>query len=192
MTNKFKAKLWNVDLRKEGDIIGNLASKGGVTYQGNLGSHILRMNKKGLNLIWIAILAASLIGAFVLFKAAYANPLGLPDYALKSAEAKEAYSFAKSNQEKLDGLPCNCGCMSDSENHGGRAHTRGLIDCFMIGDVNNGGSWDEHASSCGLCMGDTLFAKKMYEQGSNKEEIRAALEERYSTQTFSNETIYGM
>ena len=149
-----------------------------------------RMNKKGLNLIWIAILAASLIGAFVLFKAAYANPLALPDYAMKSAESREAYSYAKANQDKLEGLPCNCGCMSDSANHGGRAHTRGLVDCFMVGDVTNGGSWDEHASGCGLCMEDALFAKSMYEQGSEKDEIKAALEEKYSKQTYLNETVY--
>ena len=149
------------------------------------------MNKKGLNFIWIAILAASLIGAFVLFKAAYANPLGLPDYAFTKPGIKEAYSFAKLERDKLTDLPCNCGCMTDAVNHGGRLHSRGLIDCFMQGEVNNGGKWDSHASECGLCYEDALYAKKLYGESKTKEDIKQALEEKYATQIISNNTVYG-
>ena len=143
------------------------------------------------NYIWIGIFVFSIIGTFLVVKMAYANPLGLPDYAFTKPRIKDAYSFAKLEGDKLTSLPCNCGCMTDAANHGGRLHARGLIDCFMHGDVNNGGEWDAHASECGLCYEDALYAKKLYGEGKTKEEIKKSLEEKYSTQTISDDTVYG-
>ncbi len=141
------------------------------------------------NYFWIAILIASLFVAFFFFKTAYANPLGLPDYAFTSQDIKEAYTFAKTNGDKLLDLPCNCGCAKLGTGHD-RLHSRGLIDCFMNGDVNNGGAWDRHASECGLCYEDALYSKSLYEQGKSKEEVRQGLEAKYSSQKWSNETVY--
>src|SRR3989344_637743 len=141
------------------------------------------------NYIWIAIIALSIIGGFILLKSAYANPYNLPDYAFTNPKIKEAYIFAKFNMDKLDGLPCNCGCMEDA-GHAGRLHSRGLIDCFMNGDINNKGEWDSHASGCGMCYGDTLQAKELYEEGKTKEEIKTILIEKYSKQTISNVTVW--
>lgn len=142
------------------------------------------------NYIWIGILTISILGALLLIKTAYANPLNLPDYAFTKPDIKEAYSFAKLNSDALTDLPCNCGCMSDAANHGGRLHSRGLIDCFMQGDVNNQGIWDSHASECGLCYEDALYAKDLYEKGKTKEEIKLLLEAKYATQTISTNTVY--
>ena len=142
------------------------------------------------NYVWIGIFLISVIGVFLLIKTAYANPLDLPDYAFTKPPIKEAYSFAKLEGDKLDGLPCNCGCMNDAANHGGRLHARGLIDCFMNGDVSNGGVWDSHASECGLCYEDALYAKSLYEEGKTKEEIKNVLEAKYATQTISEDTVY--
>ena len=148
------------------------------------------MNHHHYNYIWISIFALSIFGALLLIKAAYANPLDLPDYAFTKPAIKEAYSFAKLEGDKLTGLPCNCGCMSDAANHGGRLHSRGLIDCFMQGDISNGGKWDSHASECGLCYEDALYAKYLYEEGKTKEEIKLALEAKYATQIISTNTVY--
>ena len=149
------------------------------------------MKSHHYNYIWTGILVLSVIGTFLLIRTAYANPLNLPDYAFTKPDIKTAYSYAKLDSDKLTGLPCNCGCMSDAANHGGRLHSRGLIDCFMQGDVKNGGKWDAHASECGLCYQDALYAKNLYEEGKTKEEIKKALEEKYATQTISNNTVYG-
>ena len=148
------------------------------------------MKEYHYNYLWIGIFVLSLIGIFLVIKMAYANPLGLPDYAFTKPSIKEAYSFAKSDIDKLTGLPCNCGCMNDAANHGGRLHSRGLIDCFMQGNVNNGGKWDGHASECGLCYEDALYAKQLYGEGKTKEEIKSALEAKYATQTISPNTVY--
>ncbi len=147
--------------------------------------------KDKYNYLWLGIIVISLIGFLFLVKMAYANPLGLPDYAFIKSGIKEAYSFAKLNPEMLEGLPCNCGCMSDAASHGGRLHSRGLVDCFMKGDVNNGGNWDSHASECGLCYEDALLSRDLYEEGKTKSEIKEILEEKYSKQTFSKDTVYG-
>lgn len=149
------------------------------------------MKHNHYNYIWISILAISLLGALLLIKTAYANPLNLPNYAFIKPDIKEAYSLAKLESSKLEDLPCNCGCMSDAANHGGRLHSRGLIDCFTKGDINNGGQWDSHASECGLCYEDALYAKDLYEGGKTKEEIKALLEEKYASQTISTNTVYG-
>ncbi len=149
------------------------------------------MKEHHYNHLWMSLLVLSIIGTFFIIKLAYANPLDLPNYAFTKPGIKEAYSFAKSDGDKLAGLPCNCGCMSDSASHGGRLHSRGLIDCFMKGNVNDGGSWDKHASECGLCYEDALLAKELYGAGSTKEEIKAKLIEKYASQTFSNNTVYG-
>ena len=142
------------------------------------------------NYLWIGIFILSLIGAFFIIKFAYANPLDLPNYAFTKPGIKEAYSFAKLESHMLTGLPCNCGCMTDAAGHGGRLHFRGLIDCFMQGDVNNGGKWDSHASECGLCYEDALYAKKLYGEDKTKEDIKEAFEAKYAKQTISNNAVY--
>ncbi len=150
------------------------------------------MKENHYNYLWIGVFILSIALAFFIVKLAYANPLDLPNYAFTKPGIKEAYSFAKLDSDKLTGLPCNCGCGSDAVNHGGRLHSRGLIDCFMQGDINNGGTWDVHASECGLCYEDALYAKKLYSEGKTKEEINELLKEKYGKQTISNETVYGM
>ena len=149
------------------------------------------MKEYHYNYLWIGILIISIFGTFFIIKMAYANPLGLPDYAFTKPGIKEAYSFAKLGSDKLTGLPCNCGCMSDAANHGGRLHSRGLIDCFMQGDLNSGGKWDKHASECGLCYEDALLAKSQYDKGKSKYEIVEILKEKYSKQIISNKTVWG-
>lgn len=144
------------------------------------------------NFIWLGVIVLSIVGSFYLFDMAYANPSNLPDYAFIKPEIKEAYLFAKTNYNDLVDLPCGCGCGTPqgAEAHGSRVHELGLADCFMQGDVNDGGKWDSHASSCGLCFEDALYAKKLYQEGNNKKEIKKLLEEKNSKLKFSAETVY--
>ncbi len=148
--------------------------------------------KNKYNYLWIGILLASIIGGVILIKTAYANPLNLPSYAMLKPQIKEAYSYAKLEGNKLNGLPCNCGCGTPegAEAHGSRIHSRGLIDCFTKGDINDGGEWDSHASECGLCYEDALVAKELYDQDKNKEEVKVTLLEKYSELKFSEDNVY--
>lgn len=142
--------------------------------------------------LWVAVLVVSLIGFLFLFKTAYANPLDLPNYAFTKPAIREAYAFATTNSADLEGLPCSCGCGTPegAKAHGSRVHTRGLLDCFTQGDIHNGGAWDSHASECGLCYEDALFAKKLYAEGNSKQDVKEGLLEMQSKRTFSTEVVY--
>ena len=134
------------------------------------------MNKS--NYFWMLILFASLGGIILLINSTYSNTYELPNYAFLNSQLKEAYIFAKMFPDKLDGIPCYCGCMQNAGGHG-RLHSRGLIDCFIEGDLNNGGKWDKHASECVMCYEDALTAKKLYTEGKSKIEIKNILKEKY-------------
>ena len=144
------------------------------------------------NIVWIAVILSSLIGVFYLFNTAYANPLSLPDYAFTKPDIREAYEFAKTDYQDLVGLPCSCGCGTPegATAHGSRVHERGLADCFMNGNINEGGIWDSHASECGLCYQDALYAKSLYTEGNSKQEVKEKLEEMQVKRTFSNKAVY--
>ena len=144
------------------------------------------------NLIWLAVVLASLGGFFYLFDAAYANPMSLPDYAFAKLDIREAYEFAKTISADLEGLPCSCGCGTPegAKAHGSRVHTRGLIDCFTEGDINLAGKWDSHASECGLCYEDALYAKNLYLEGNSKQEVIDNILEMQSKRKFSKEVVY--
>src|SRR3990167_4139959 len=143
-------------------------------------------------ILTLIIIAYYILTLENIFNTAYANPSELPDYAFTKPDIKEAYMFAKTNYQDLNGLPCNCGCgtLEGAEAHGSRVHELGLADCFMDEDVNEGGKWDSHASSCGLCYEDALFAKKLYSEGNSKEEVKSKLEEKYADLKFSEERVY--
>ncbi len=149
-------------------------------------------NFKNSSLVWYGLIVVAVLVAFIIIKSSYSNSYALPDFALKKEIVKEGYEYALLHPDNLEGLPCNCGCMDPEgvKAHGGRLHSRGLLDCFMEGDVKNGGKWDPHASDCGMCLEDAIFVKQEYEEGHSKEEIRQMLEDKYATQLFSNDTVY--
>ena len=153
----------------------------------------LKKSLKNSSLVWYGLIIVSVLIALIVIKSSYSNPYNLPNFALKKEVVMEGYEYALLNPENLEGLPCNCGCMDPegAKAHGGRLHSRGLLDCFMEGDVRNGGNWDPHASDCGLCIEDAVFVKHKYEEGRSKEEIRQMLKDKYATQVFSNATAYG-
>lgn len=97
----------------------------------------------------------------------------LPTYAKSSPTIEEAYTFALSNPEVLNGIDCYCSCMQHP--HDGRLHSRGLLDCFMRED----GSFEKHGSECNMCIDDALDTKKWDEEGLSKEEINERFGIRY-------------
>jgi hypothetical protein len=114
----------------------------------------------------------------------YANNLSrLPSYAFASADITEAYLFATEHPDALNGVECHCGCMETP--HGGRIHTRGLIDCYFRED----GTYDTHASNCARCIADTLDVKTLFLKGMSKDAINQTLEAKYESGTVSAPTM---
>lgn len=96
----------------------------------------------------------------------------LPSYATSNSRIREAYEFAVSNPDALDGITCRCGCMQMP--HDGRVHSRGLHDCFL-----RDGGFDSHAANCDMCINDALQAKSLYGQGKSKAEINSIIGAKY-------------
>lgn len=76
---------------------------------------------------------------------------------------REAYEVAEHDPALLSQLHCYCGC-DKSLGH------KSLLDCYR----------DDHASRCGICMGEARDAEPMVRQGMSVEQIRDALRARYA------------
>ncbi len=76
---------------------------------------------------------------------------------------KEAYKYAEKNPALLAQLHCYCGC-DRAEGH------QNLLDCYR----------GMHASSCEICTGEVLMAKRMAEQGSPVDQIRDAIRRNFA------------
>ena len=75
----------------------------------------------------------------------------------------EAYAYAGKNPALLAQLHCYCGC-DRAEGH------QNLLDCYR----------GMHASSCEICTGEVLMAKRMANQGSPVDEIRDAIRRNFA------------
>src|SRR3989338_7906342 len=130
---------------------------------------------KGVHIFLVLIVIGIVLGVGIANKqtgkAISAN--NLPSFATAAPIVEEAYKFAFSNPEALNGVKCYCGCMQHL--HDGRIHKRGLLDCFMKED----GSAEKHASQCDMCIKDALQVKQMTENGVDKETIKATIDSKY-------------
>jgi Protein of unknown function with PCYCGC motif len=79
-----------------------------------------------------------------------------------AGEARDAYRIARERPELLSKLHCYCHCDV-------RLGHRNLLDCFR----------DDHAASCGICMGEAKDAEQMERHGTSVQEIRDTLRARY-------------
>jgi hypothetical protein len=85
-------------------------------------------------------------------------PKTLPPEKFSNPQVVRAYTVAQHIPKVLAQLPCYCWCS--------RGGHRGLIDCY-VGD---------HASLCGVCMKEALYADKLTKEGKTPAEIRASIE----------------
>lgn len=74
------------------------------------------------------------------------------------------YRTAEANPDVFAAVPCFCGC----DKALGHRH---LLDCFVRSD----GSWEAHASGCGVCLGEAAQVEDLLAAGSSTDEIRAAV-----------------
>lgn len=131
-----------------------------------------KMKNKGM--ISLVIFIGLILTAYVAFfgKDSYVGNDGLPRYALKNGEIKEAYLFSRENPSALDGVKCYCGCMQSL--HYGRIHKRGLLDCF----VKENGDFDVHGSQCDMCVEDALQVKFLVGENKTKDEIKGVIDKK--------------
>lgn len=92
---------------------------------------------------------------------------------------REAYQFALANPETLHQIPCYCGC-------GPMGHTSNY-SCYLE-DTQGGGepAFDSHALGCGICVDITQDVIRMQREGKAIDEIRLAVDAKYSQYGPSN------
>ncbi|MBK8045734.1 MAG: hypothetical protein IPK16_00535 [Anaerolineales bacterium] len=98
----------------------------------------------------------------------------LPQFlASAPSRVREAYRYAAANPDEMQKYPCYCGC-----NHMG--HTSNL-SCYVKDiDVKGAITFDEHATSCGICVDITQDVMHMTQEGKAPAEIRTYVDAQYS------------
>lgn len=76
----------------------------------------------------------------------------------------EVYEQAAAVPAVLDGIYCYCECSSHSGHYS-------LLDCFA----------SDHGARCDVCLSEASIAYRMHQDGASLDEIRAAIDELYST-----------
>lgn len=135
--------------------------------------------KSNSTLIIGAIIVIVLAGiAYAVFSGNSANTsnnapksqIKLPSYAYTNPLTLKGYQYATQHPDILEQIPCYCGC-------GGHSGHRFLRDCFIKDDR----SYDEHASFCDVCVGETIKVQEYLASGKTLREARALIDQEYGS-----------
>jgi hypothetical protein len=108
----------------------------------------------------------------------------LPDnlpYAVRPLDyVKSAFAFAAQHSEVLRYVPCFCGC----ERMGHHAND----ECFVAKRSATGKvtEWQPHGVICEICLDVAHQAMQLHESGATAEQIRRAVDTKWSTATGSH------
>jgi hypothetical protein len=107
-------------------------------------------------------------------------PDNLPDAARPLDYVKTVYTFAAHHGEVLRYVPCFCGC----ERMGHHAND----ECFIAKRSATGKviEWQPHGIICEICLDVAHEAMQMHEAGTPIDQIRTAIDKKWSTQTGSH------
>lgn len=83
------------------------------------------------------------------------------------ADVIAAYTFVAGHRQEAQQIPCYCGCVG--LNHGS------LGDCFLKRE----GSYEEHASGCGVCRDEAADLKRFLDGGQDARAARVYIDEQY-------------
>ena len=138
--------------------------------------------KKGKsNILIIGIIIIILLaGIYFVFIGGNKKPnepvLKLPDFAYTNSVTLNAYKYATQHPEILEQIPCYCGCGSHGSEASGYKPHRFLRDCF----ITDNWTYDEHASFCDVCVGETTKVQAYLAQGKTLKETRDLIDQEYS------------
>ena len=110
--------------------------------------------------------------------------LTLPEYPLgRTADViRAAYQFAAEHPEILSYVPCFCGCE--------RSGHQGNENCFVKARGANGDvtQWEPHGMECNVCLDVATQAMQMHASGASVRDIRAAVEQKWASQSAQSHT----
>ncbi|MDP2659444.1 MAG: PCYCGC motif-containing (lipo)protein [Dehalococcoidia bacterium] len=88
-----------------------------------------------------------------------------------SSKVRDAYEFALANPDKLQYMPCYCGCGLE-EKHGSN------LNCYVSG-VDQAGAvvFTDHATYCDICLEVARDTKRLVASGKSLKEIRTYMDQ---------------
>ncbi len=99
-----------------------------------------------------------------------ASDIKFPSYVYTNPLTLKAYTYATEHPDVLEQIPCYCGC-------GGHSGHRFLRDCFIHDDW----TYDEHASFCDVCVGESIKVQDYLASGKTLKEARALIDQEYGS-----------
>lgn len=98
------------------------------------------------------------------------GPAAAPlDLASVTPEIAANFTYAKAHPAGYSAITCYCGCQ-EYLGH------RNLFDCFVRSD---GKGWDAHAAGCGVCLVESITARRLADQGHSAAEVRDAIDTQF-------------
>ena len=99
----------------------------------------------------------------------------LPGYVMTAGDqVAMAYQFALDRPDVMLWMPCYCGC-------GGHSGHKSARDCFVKPASSSGNiQFDEHGSTCDVCVDIALLARQMTLAGQPLTDIRGAVDQEFS------------
>ncbi len=89
-----------------------------------------------------------------------------------TSQVRDAYEFALANPDKLQYMPCYCGCGLEAK------HTSNL-SCFISGaDAGGVVVFTDHATYCDICLEVARDTKRLVADGKSLKEIRAYVDQK--------------
>ena len=93
----------------------------------------------------------------------------LPSYV--TADLQDVYEYAVAHPDKLQYMPCYCGCGLTSQH-------KNNTECYIAGVDKDGMIvFDNHASFCTVCAEITRDVQRLTEEGKSPQQIRAYVDE---------------
>lgn len=118
--------------------------------------------------------------AYTMDDVARNRQMTLPSYV--TADMQDGYEYALAHPERLENMPCYCGC-------GLTAQHKNNLDCYIAGADKNGMAvFDNHASFCAICVEITRDVKRLTDEGKPLSEIRAYVDQTHGPKGPGTET----
>ena len=120
------------------------------------------------------------VRAYTIDDVAKNRNMKLPSYV--TPDMQEGYEYALAHPDRLEYIPCYCGCGLTAEHkHNG--------DCYIAGADKDGHAiFDNHASFCAICLEITDDVRRLTDEGKTLGEIRSYVDEKHGPKGPGTET----
>ncbi|MFX3633769.1 MAG: PCYCGC motif-containing (lipo)protein [Candidatus Pristimantibacillus sp.] len=109
------------------------------------------------------------------------QPSFLVDY---TKHTGELYDSVHDHMDIMSHIDCYCGCMT-GESDGLEAKHDSLLRCYIAELPDDGVTWTNHSTGCGICKMEMEDVIAFSKQGKTLDEIKAAIDQKYKPKQIS-------